>query len=349
MEGFLAAERSQKQQLLDRLPLAVAQVDAIKQAQGTVAARQELNALGEKVRQDQFTGRKEAYLRRLRLPGMALGILLGLQLMSGYAVLPLFYKNEHLFLARRLGRYVFLLAVAVLAAMFFFDDLSMVAATLGIVSAALVISLQDVCTSICGWFVIIGGGKFRIGDRLEIDGIRGDILDIQLLRTLLLEIGGWLGTDQPTGRVILVPNNAIFKTKIFNYSHGHPYIWGKLDVTITFDTPLSQAQGLLQRVLAEETRETMAEAHHAAAIMRRRYGVDDAVYEPKIYTAIADSGVVLSLFYVAHYRSFSAMRARLSQRILVELEARPEIHLAYPSLSIFRQDAEPTKPPEGRR
>jgi len=349
VEGFLASEGAQKQQLLDRLPFAVAQVDAIKQAQGAVAARQELNALGEKVRQDQFTARKDAYMRRLRWPAAVLGVLLGLQLMTGYAVLPLFYKNEHLFLARRLGRYVFLLVVAVLAAMFFFDDLSMVAATLGIVSAALVISLQDVCTSVCGWFVIIGGGKFRIGDRLEIDGIRGDILDIQLLRTVLIEIGGWLGTDQPTGRVILVPNNAIFKTKIFNYSHGHPYIWGKLDVTITFDTPLSQAQALLQRVLEEETRETMVEAHRAAAVMRRRYGVEDAVYESKIYTAIADSGVVLSLFYVAHYRNYSAMRARLSQHILVELEAHREIQLAYPSLSIIRRDAETTKPPESRR
>ena len=146
-----------------------------------------------------------------------------------------------------------------------------------------------------------------------------------------------------------MPNNAIFKTKIFNYSHGHPYIWGKLDVTITFDTPLSQALALLQRVLEEETRETMVEAHRAAAIMRRRYGVEDAVYESKIYTAIADSGVVLSLFYVAHYRNFSAMRARLSQRILVELEAHREIQLAYPSLSIIRRDAEPTRQPESRR
>jgi small-conductance mechanosensitive channel len=347
VEKFLASERSEKQQLLDRLPSAVVQVDAIKQAQQAVASRQELNALGEKVRQDQFATRKVAYLQRLRWPAATLGVMLGLQLISGYAILPMFYKNEGLFLARRLGRYLFLLGVAVVAAAFFFDDLSMVAATLGIVSAALVISLQDVCTSICGWFVIIGGGKFHIGDRLEIDGIRGDILDIQLLRTILVEIGGWLGTDQPTGRVILVPNNAIFKTKIFNYSHGHPYIWGKLDVTITFDTSLSQAQTLLQRVLAEETRETMAEARQAAAIMRRRYGVDDAVYEPKIYTAIADSGIVLSLFYVAHYRNFSAMRARLSQRVLVELDAHRDIHLAYPTLSILR-GGEPSRAPEGR-
>lgn len=75
----------------------------------------------------------------------------------------------------------------------------------------------------------------------------------------------------------------------------------------------------------------------------------DAVCEPKIYTSIADSGVVLSLFYVAHYRDFSALRARLSQRILVELGAHREVQLAYPTLSILKSDSNPPQAPEGNR
>ena len=340
VEQFLASEKSQKQSLLDRLPFAIAEVDAIKRAQAAVNARQELNLLGLKAQQEQFAMLKDAYVRRVRWPAGAFTLLLALHLLVAYLILPLFYKHEGLFLARRLARYAFMLAVVAVLAGFFFDDLSMVAATLGIVSAALVISLQDVCTSICGWFVIIGGSKFRIGDRLEIDGTRGDILDIQLLRTLMLEVGGWLGVDQPTGRVILVPNNVIFKTKIFNYSHGHPYIWGKIDITITLATPLTQARELFLHVLEQENRETLNEAKQAAAVMQRRYGIDDAGYEPKIYTAIAASGILFTLFYVSHYRRFSATRVRIVQRVLAELATRPEIQLAYPSISIFRGDPE---------
>ena len=76
-----------------------------------------------------------------------------------------------------------------------FEDIKVVAAAGGLVSAAVVISLQDVCASMFAWFVIMLGGKFGIGDRLEVDGTRGDVIDIDLLRTTLLEVNGWLGTD----------------------------------------------------------------------------------------------------------------------------------------------------------
>jgi small-conductance mechanosensitive channel len=344
VERFMASERIQKQALQERLPIAAAQVEAIKSAQAMVRTRRDLDSLGASVQQEQFILLRDAYLHRLRWPVAALAALIALHFAIGYALLPVFYKRERLFLARRLVRYLLVVAGAAVVGGFLFDDLSMFAATLGIVGAALVISLQDVCTSICGWFVIIGGGKFHIGDRLEIDGNRGDVIDIQLLRTTLLEVGAWLGVDQPTGRVVLVPNNVIFKTKVFNFTHGHPYVWGKLDVTITFGTSLTKAVAFLQRILQEETGSTMEVARKAATVMRDRYGIDDAVYEAKIYTAIADSGVVVSLFYVAHHRRISEMRAALSRRILVELETQKDIELAYPTLNILRDSSGGTPP-----
>jgi small-conductance mechanosensitive channel len=348
VEQFLAAQETQKQALLDRLPFITEQIAAIKLAQESVSLRQRLSTLDANLREEQFAGLKDAYLRRLRWPVAALVVLAILYLTLIHAVLPLRYKNEGLFLARRLGHYLAALVAALIVAGFLFDDLSMMAATLGVVSAGLVISLQDVCTSVFGWFVIMSGGKFRIGDRLEIDGTRGDVLDIQLLRTTLLEVGGWLGTEQPTGRVILVPNNVIFKTKIFNYSYGHAYIWSKLDITVTFGTPMAQAIAHFQQMLHEETRALMAEARQASAVMLRRYGIEDAVYEPKIYTAIADSGVVFSLFFVSHYRDTGPMRNRLSRRILELVELHPEIQLAFPTLTILAGGGTPAAP-GGRR
>jgi small-conductance mechanosensitive channel len=348
VEQFLAAQETQKQALLDRLPFITEQIAAIKLAQESVSLRQRLSTLDANLREEQFAALKDAYLRRLRWPVAALVVLTILYLTLIHAVLPLRYKNEGLFLARRLGHYLAALIAALIVAGFLFDDLSMMAATLGVVSAGLVISLQDVCTSVFGWFVIMSGGKFRIGDRLEIDGTRGDVLDIQLLRTTLLEVGGWLGTEQPTGRVILVPNNVIFKTKIFNYSYGHAYIWSKLDVTVTFGTPMAQAIAHFQQMLHEETQALMAEARQASAVMLRRYGIEDAVYEPKIYTAIADSGVVLSLFFVSHYRDTGPMRNRLSRRILELVELHPEIQLAFPTLTILAGGGTPAAP-GGRR
>ncbi|HWA85974.1 MAG TPA: mechanosensitive ion channel domain-containing protein [Opitutus sp.] len=338
VERLLAQERNEKDALTARLPFFARQVDAIKRTQRAVADRQELATLKGAFATENYDRLKSAYLHRLLWPAAALLALLVLYLAITLAALPVFLRNEGLFLTRRFARYAVIFLAVVVVAGFLFDDLSMIAATLGIVSAALVISLQDVCTSIAAWFVIMAGGKFGIGDRLEIDGTRGDVLDIQLLRTTLLEINAWLGIDEPTGRVLVLPNNFIFKNKVFNFTHGHPFIWGKIDVTVTFGTPVASALTLFQRVLDEETREQFAQARQAADKMQRRYGIADAVYEPKIYTQIADSGVTLTLFYVAHYREISATRNKINRRLIAEIETHPHIQLAYTTLTVQRTE-----------
>ena len=236
-----------------------------------------------------------------------------------------------------------LIAVGIIAA-YLFDDITTIATTLGVASAALVISLQDVLASVFGWFVIMSSGKVRIGDRVEIDGVRGDVLDLQLLRTTLLEINGWLNLDQPTGRVIVVSNNFIFKSKVFNFNHGHPFIWGKVDVTVTFATPIASAMKLFHRVLEEETREDFAAARAAAATMQKRYGVEDADYQPKIYTHLAESGVTLSLVFVSHYKNYSFTRNRINRRLVAELETHQHIQLAYHTLQLLQDRTEAGAP-----
>lgn len=341
VERLLTEQHSEKNALGERLPFMGRQLEAVRRSQQTLRVRQELTGLEVALQDEQLRSIEAEWMRRLRWPVLALLALLGLQVVISRALLPLIYRNESLFLSRRIVRYLLTaVAIAVLIG-FLIDDLSGVVTMLGVVSAGLVISLQDVCTSVFGWFVIMAGGKLRIGDRLEVEGTRGDIIDIQLLRTTLLEINGWLGLDQPTGRVILLPNNFVFKSKVFNFTHGHPFIWGKVDVTVTFSTPVASALLVFQRVLEEETREEFAEARRAGVLMQRLYGVEDANYQPKIYTRITESGVTLSLFFVAHYRHESATRNRINRRLVAELETHAHIRLAYNTLHI-RNEPVPT-------
>jgi small-conductance mechanosensitive channel len=174
--------------------------------------------------------------------------------------------------------------------------------------------------------------------------VRGDVLDLQLLRTTLLEINGWLNLDQPTGRVIVVSNNFIFKSKVFNFNHGHPFIWGKVDVTVTFATPIASAMKVFHRVLEDETREDFSAARAAAATMQKRYGVEDADYQPKIYTHLAESGVTLSLVFVSHYKNYSFTRNRINRRLVAELESHRHIQLAYHTLQLLQDRTEAGAP-----
>ena len=355
LERFIASENARRARLGQRLEFLGAQVKALRETRTDLETQSRLTAAGHRFLQEQFRTLWLAYLQRLGVPLAVAVLLLLVYLAISRLVLPRRYRREELFLARRLGRYSTALVAIVVAAVFLIEDITTLATTLGLVSAALVISLQDVCASFFAWFVIMLGRKFTIGDRLEIDGVKGDVLDIQLLRTTLVEVNAWLGADQPTGRIIVIPNNLVFKTKVFNYSHGHPFIWSKIELTMTFATPASAALALFRKVLAEETREEFAEARRAAAALERRYGVADAEYEPRVHTRIADSGITFSLFYVTHYRQASAVGNRINRRLIAELEQRRELQLAYNTLSVLTAPApagptavlgaEPEEPP----
>jgi len=335
VEQLLASERAQKEMLGERVPFLADQVAALRQSRASLQTRLDLLERGVAFRAGQMEEMRADYVRMLYAPGGVAALIVLVHLGISRLVLPRRYKKEELFLARRLGRYGAGLAIALVMAFYLIDDLSALATSLGLVSAAIVISIQDLLASFFGWFAIMLGRKFTVGDRLEIDGVRGDVLDIQILRTTLVEVNNWLGVDQPTGRVLFIPNNFIFKSKVFNFSHGHPYIWGKIEVTTTFNTPTASAMALFSKVLEEETRDEFAAARRAAAEMERRYGVEDADYRPKIYTRIGDSGVIFSLIYVCHYRASSSTRNRINRRLIAELETHKHIQLAYNTLQVL--------------
>jgi small-conductance mechanosensitive channel len=331
MDQLLAQDRIFHRMLNERLPIMHEQVEALRRSRELLQSQLDLLALAARVRAEDSLALRNAYFARLRTPGLIAGAVLVLYVMLSRVVYPMRYKKEELFLARRVTRYGAALLGVIIVAFGSIDDVRMLATTVGVASAGVVIALQDVATSVCGWCVIMLGRKFTIGDRLEIDGARGDVLDIQLLRTTLVELNNWLGVDQPTGRVFTVPNNFTFKSKVFNYSHGHPYIWGVVDVTVTFTTPVASALALFEKVLTEETTEAFAEARTAAREMVRRYGVEDADYRPKVYTRIAENGVMFSLLFVSHYRASSSMRNRINRRLIAELETHEHIRLAFPT------------------
>ena len=271
------------------------------------------------------------YWKLLLIPVTLIATVILVDFLISRLVLPFVYRRDSLFVARRLGQYVVALLIIVILAIFFLEDLRQIATVLGIASAAIVIALQDMFSAFAGWFVIVVGRKFLVGDRVEIDGHQGDIIDIQLLRTTLLEVDNWLGVDEATGRVIIIPNNFVFKTQVFNYAHVHPFIWNKLDVTVTYETPAAEAHALLLKILSEETKLELSEAAGGAKAMERRYGVSDTEYKPKMFSFIADSGITYRLIYVSHYKKGSSTRNKLNERIIAEFAKDPRMQFAYPT------------------
>ena len=261
-------------------------------------------------------------------------------------MLPRLYKHELLVSARRVNRYFMVgRRCSSVVAGFFFEDLRLLATTLGIVSAALVIALQDVFVSIAGWFAIILSNKIRVGDRVEIDGDKGDVIEIELMRTTLNEIEAGLGIDHPTGRIVAIPNSFIFRSRVQNATRHHRWVWLRTDITVTYETPLPEAIAVIRKALEDVTAEAFAEARRDAVAFEIRYGRPDAVYEPKIYCTIADSGVMFTLLAITEYTQKSAMRDRLHWRILNDFASDPRLQFAYPTQREILARELPLRPP----
>ena len=274
---------------------------------------------------------RRAYQASVAVPGLSIAAILTLHLALRYLILPIFARRDRLFVFRRNLGYATALLILVVLVRFFLEDLKDIGTVLGIAGAALVIALQDLCSAFAGWFVIVASGKVRVGDRVEIGGVLGDVIDIQLLRTTLNELNHWMRVDEPTGRVVAIPNSFIFKEKVVNLTHVHPYVWSRLDIIVTFETPAIEARETLWKILQETTRDVFEEAREAARQMEKRYGAQDATYEPKLVNSIDDSGVTFGLLYITHYRQRSAMRNRLNERIIEEFSRNPRLQFAYPT------------------
>jgi small-conductance mechanosensitive channel len=341
LKQVVGEEESRKRLMQDRITFLEQQVATMDDYLGAIEQGCALLEAQAANANDAYDQVKVRYLKYVSVPVSMLLAMLIVYLFISRAVLPVLCNKDSLFVARRMGGYLFILLAIVMLVSFFLEDLRAIATVMGIVGAAIVIALQDLCSSFAGWFVIVTGRKIRVGDRVEIDGCRGDVVDIQILRTTLLELNNWLGVNEQTGRHLFIPNSFIFKSNIFNYSHIHPYVWGKCDIEVTFETPPQKAYDTLFRVLSEECRDEFDAAKHAEQLMEKRYGAVRSTFEPAIHTVIAASGVCFTLFYAAHYRRALAVKDRLMKRVLEEFEKDPTLQLAYPTERHI-----PTPPPQ---
>jgi small-conductance mechanosensitive channel len=98
----------------------------------------------------------------------------------------------------------------------FSEKLSSLTVAFGIAGAGIAFALQEVIASVAGWVAMSFGHLYKIGDRVQLGGIRGDMIDIGILRTTLMECGGWFNGDQYSGRIVRVANSFIFKEPVFN-------------------------------------------------------------------------------------------------------------------------------------
>jgi small-conductance mechanosensitive channel len=217
---------------------------------------------------------------------------------------------------------------------------------LGLLSAGLAIAMKDLLVNLTGWIFIITRKPFIVGDRIEIDNIIGDVIDIRLFQFSVVEIGNWVDADQSTGRIIHIPNGHVFIHDQANYTLGFEYIWNEIPVLLTFESDWKKAKVILNEVVNKHIKIT-DRVEKQIKETASRYMIKYNVLTPAVYTTVKDSGVLLTIRYICHARERRMTDQTIWEDILEEFAKFDNIDFAYPTQRFYNnavEGKEGTKP-----
>ena len=214
----------------------------------------------------------------------------------------------------------YVVAFLFLAALFS-DRLGGLTVAFGVAGAGIAFALQEVIASIAGWLALTFSNFYHPGDRVQLGGIKGDVIDIGVLRTTIMELGEWVNGDLYNGRIVRVANSFVFKEPVFNYSGDFPFLWDEIKVPIRFGSNRQATRALLQQVADEVVGDYSATAAIAWRDMVRKYMIEDASVSPTITLVANDNWLEYTLRYVVDYRRRRATKDALFNRLMDLVDA----------------------------
>ena len=222
-----------------------------------------------------------------------------------------FSKADARYRARKLIVFCGYVTVLLFLAILFEDRLGRLSFALGIAGAGLAVALQDVIASIAGAFSIGFSSLYAVGDRVQIGDTRGDVIDIGLLRTSLMEIGNWVNTDLYNGRIVRIPNSAVLKTSVFNYSQGFRFIWDEIKVVLSTASDCQFARETFLRLANDAVGDYLVEAKATWKIVSDNTRTANPPLEPTVSLIVNAGTLEFSISYVVDYTKRTMMKDRL--------------------------------------
>ena len=249
---------------------------------------------------------------------------------------------------RKVSEYTALILGLYLISRVWFTGSQSIATYLGLLSAGLAIALQDPIANFVGWLFIVSRRPLEVGDRIEIGGHAGDVIDIRFFQFSLMEIRAWVQADQSTGRILHIPNRKIFSDAIANFSRGFAYIWHEVPVEITFESDWRKAKKILAEIAERHSIHHAEVARKQIRAAAKRYMISYDNLTPIVYTKVNPSGVLLTLRYLSDPRQRRVTEEKIWEDILAAFEDEPKIEFAYPTQRIYYHPAEgrPSREPE---
>ncbi len=211
-----------------------------------------------------------------------------------------------------------------------FDNPASLAAVVGLIGAGIAFAMQRVVTAVAGYFVILRGKTFNVGDRIQMGGVRGDVIGLSFMQTRIMEMGQsakeqgdepsmWVKSRQFTGRIVTVTNDKVFDCPVYNYTHDFPYIWDEINLPVRFQADFSK----VERILLDAARKhALTEGRVGAdevSRLEQRFGINIGEIEPQTFWRITDQWLELTVRFLAPDHGVRTIKDRMSRDILANL------------------------------
>ncbi|HPC42321.1 MAG TPA: mechanosensitive ion channel [Spirochaetota bacterium] len=236
---------------------------------------------------------------------------------------------------RKTTAYIAVCLALIIVGREWFTGIQSIATIVGLISAGLAIALQDIIKSIAGWVFILWRKPFSVGDRIQVGNHAGDVIDIRIFQFSLMEIGNWVDAEQSTGRVIHIPNSAVWSETVANYSGGFEYIWNEIPILVTFESNWVKAKNIILEITEKHAVQVGGEAEKRIKEASKRYMIFYSTLTPTVYTSVRNSGILLTIRYLIEPRKRRATEQLIWEDVLRSFAECDDIDFAYPTQRFF--------------
>ncbi|MBQ0732758.1 mechanosensitive ion channel family protein [Aquimarina celericrescens] len=230
--------------------------------------------------------------------------------------------------------YVLLIIITI---SFFTGSIKDFALAIGLLTAGITITLQELILSVAGSFYIFFVGVYKPGDRIEINNIKGDVIDIDSIYTTMMEIGEWVSSDNYSGRIVKLSNAFVFKGPVYNYSKDFPFVWDEFNIPIRYESDIELAKTIVVKAASETLSEYVSKSISEWKQVVNKYYIENAQVEPTLAITMTDNWVQFNLRYIVDYKKRRYTKHVLNELIGKEIQKTDgKVQLASTTVEIVR-------------
>jgi small-conductance mechanosensitive channel len=211
-----------------------------------------------------------------------------------------------------------------------FDNPARLASVVGLIGAGIAFALQRVITAVAGYFVILRGKTFNVGDRILMGGVRGDVIGLTFMQTRIMEMGqsprekdddsSWVYSRQFTGRIVTVTNDKVFDCPVYNYTHEFAFLWDEMSFPVHFHQDFGKAERIILDAANEEAQTAKRLGKEEVKRLEDRFGVDAGEIDPKVFWRITEDWLELTVRFLGPDHGIRHIKDRMTRQILAGFE-----------------------------